>query len=99
MRKLIMWLWVIGVFLFLSGIGFAQTCPMSKAKEGETAEKQCGKVIADCIGNKVVCPVMGTVFNIDKDTKSYEHDGKIYYFCCPGCVDKFKAEPEKYKQK
>ena len=25
-----------------------------------------------------------------------EHHGKIYYFCCPGCAQKFQAEPERY---
>jgi P-type Cu+ transporter len=25
-----------------------------------------------------------------------EHAGKAYYFCCAGCADKFRAEPEKY---
>ena len=45
------------------------------------------------IQNKV-CPVMGgktsekvkTVFN-----------GKIYYFCCPGCIEMFKKDFEKYR--
>ena len=27
---------------------------------------------------------------------SAEYNGKAYYFCCPGCAMKFKAEPEKY---
>jgi Cu+-exporting ATPase len=26
----------------------------------------------------------------------YEHAGKKYYFCCAGCVEKFKADPGKY---
>ncbi len=25
-----------------------------------------------------------------------EHDGQIYYFCCPGCKRSFEKEPEKY---
>lgn len=25
-----------------------------------------------------------------------EHAGKTYYFCCRGCAEKFRAEPEKY---
>ncbi len=27
---------------------------------------------------------------------SYEHAGKTYHFCSRGCVEKFKADPEKY---
>ena len=25
-----------------------------------------------------------------------EHRGKTYYFCCPGCAQRFQAEPERY---
>ncbi len=32
--------------------------------------------------------------NADKPT--YEHDGHVYRFCCPGCRDKFAASPEDY---
>lgn len=27
-----------------------------------------------------------------------EHDGKKYYFCCPHCLEKFRATPEKYQE-
>ena len=26
----------------------------------------------------------------------YEHEGTTYYFCCRGCLEKFKADPRKY---
>src|SRR5579862_2285389 len=26
-----------------------------------------------------------------------EHGGKKYYFCCPHCLEKFRAAPEKYQ--
>ena len=26
----------------------------------------------------------------------YQHNGKSFYFCCAGCVEKFKADPAKY---
>ena len=29
----------------------------------------------------------------------HEHGGKKYYFCCAGCVEKFKADPPKYLNK
>jgi len=43
--------------------------------------------------NLGICPVMG-----GKATEeySYVHEGKTYYFCCPGCIDSFKADPERY---
>ncbi len=27
---------------------------------------------------------------------SVEHEGKTYYFCCPHCAQKFRADPERY---
>ena len=30
---------------------------------------------------------------------TYEYDGKKYYFCCAGCVEKFKASPQGYLNK
>ncbi|MBZ5641445.1 MAG: heavy metal translocating P-type ATPase [Acidobacteriia bacterium] len=27
---------------------------------------------------------------------THEHGGKTFYFCCPGCKEKFKADPAKY---
>jgi len=34
----------------------------------------------------------------DKDTESgkIEYKGKMYYFCSPGCREKFLQDPEKY---
>jgi P-type Cu+ transporter len=28
---------------------------------------------------------------------SVQHSGKTFYFCCAGCANKFRAEPEKYR--
>jgi Cu(I)/Ag(I) efflux system membrane fusion protein len=45
---------------------------------------------------QTVCPVMGGAVN-----KKYfiEYQGKKVFFCCPGCDEAFKAEPEKYLDK
>ncbi len=42
---------------------------------------------------QTTCPIMGTAINKALFT---EYKGKKVYFCCPGCEDKFKEEPEKY---
>ncbi len=42
------------------------------------------------------CPVLGGP--IDKKY-SYTYKGTRYYFCCPVCIGKFKADPEKYIEK
>jgi Cu+-exporting ATPase len=41
-------------------------------------------------------PVCGMQVDVGKAKHIYEHAGKTYYFCCPHCVEKFKADPQKY---
>jgi YHS domain-containing protein len=42
------------------------------------------------------CPVM----NGNVDTKFYaDYQGKRIYFCCSGCIEEFKKDPEKYLKK
>lgn len=45
---------------------------------------------------EAICPVSGKTFKPTAGTAKAEHDGKTYYFCCPGCEQKFKADPAKY---
>jgi len=69
--------------------GSMMMCPMmqgmiqSKDKQTETTQQS-------------VCPVMGGAINKEYIT---EYRGKKVYFCCPACINKFKAEPEKYAAK
>jgi len=61
----------------------AMTMPMP-AKEIAAAAEQ------------TTCPIM----NMAIDKKVFvEYKGKKVYFCCPGCEDKFNAEPEKFLAK
>ena len=81
---------VIVVFLFMA-FGFSYfasaDCGMCKASSSRKGE----------IINKT-CPVMGG--KVDKDTTyKTEYEGKTIGFCCPGCIEKFKANPEKYMAK
>jgi Cu+-exporting ATPase len=41
-------------------------------------------------------PVCG--MNVDPSSAKhvYEHNGRKFYFCCAGCVEKFRADPEKF---
>lgn len=48
------------------------------------------------VAEQTTCPVMGGP--IDKNV-FIEYQGKKVYFCCPACVDTFKANPEKYISK
>ncbi len=41
-------------------------------------------------------PVCGMNVNPATAKHVYGHGGKHYYFCCAGCVEKFKADPARY---
>ncbi len=45
---------------------------------------------------QTTCPVMGGPINKDI---FIEYEGKKVYFCCNGCPDVFKADPQKYLAK
>src|ERR1700722_5113200 len=41
-------------------------------------------------------PVCGMQVDPEKARARAEHAGRPYYFCCPGCAQKFQAAPGKY---
>ncbi len=41
-------------------------------------------------------PVCGMNVNPATAKHIYKHNAKNYYFCCAGCVEKFKSDPNKY---
>jgi YHS domain-containing protein len=43
-----------------------------------------------------LCPVMNNP--ISKEV-FVEYKGKKVYFCCPGCIETFEKDPEKYVDK
>lgn len=45
---------------------------------------------------QTVCPVFGGEINKDIYV---DYKGKRIYFCCEGCDDEFKKNPEKYMKK
>jgi YHS domain-containing protein len=48
------------------------------------------------VGTKAKCPVMGTDFEVKKESESSVYNGKTYVFCCGGCKPQFDANPKKY---
>jgi YHS domain-containing protein len=50
-------------------------------------------------GDKTLCPVSGHQITITKDTPTYTWQGKIYYFCCSLCREKFIQNPQLYDDK
>ena len=41
-------------------------------------------------------PVCGMQFAPERAAGQFEHEGRTYYFCNPGCLEKFRTEPAKY---
>ena len=44
----------------------------------------------------VIDPVCGMDVNPATSKHQVDHAGKSYFFCCAGCAEKFKSNPEKY---
>ncbi len=68
----------------------AMTTPMEMTKQTPAFPKEIVEVVP------VKCPIMGG--EIDKSVFSV-YEGHIYYFCCPGCVATFEADPSKSIEK
>ena len=104
MKRYDIFIAAVAVAALTLGTGLAQASDYGAAKRG--AEKVVAQArgaeapasatgsIKEMEGNK--CPVLGRP--IDK-RNSYVYQGTRYYFCCPSCIEKFKAEPEKYIKK
>ena len=71
---------------------------MRGAKGAKTGCCCCGmhKMSAAAGENAVTDPVCGMSVDPASAAAKLEHGGKTYYFCNPGCAEKFKADPAKY---
>jgi P-type Cu+ transporter len=45
---------------------------------------------------RVKDPVCGMMVDPQKAAGKFEHEGRTYYFCSPGCAERFRKEPEKF---
>jgi len=45
---------------------------------------------------EVIDPVCRMKITPDEAVDSVEHNGQTYYFCSPGCADRFRQNPDKY---
>ena len=86
---------ILGLAVF-SSVAFAMSCGADMSHEEHGKMPQAESTAVDA-GNKI-CPVSGEP--IDEAAKAtYEYEGKIYNFCCAGCIEEFKKEPQKYIDK
>lgn len=95
-------MWMISVGLLVGALVVFAGCKKEEepmATEQGQVEESMENAVAEAKDTAIeqkVCPVMGQP--IDKDL-FVEYEGKKVYFCCPGCVDTFKKDPEKYLSK
>jgi YHS domain-containing protein len=81
----------------------AAPVPLAKsADQGAGKPKKAKAAVEDYTpqaseyGKKVKCPVEGDSFKVGPDTKAVRYKGKTYYFCCGGCLPRFKKNPARY---
>lgn len=78
----------------------AEKIPFSKNPEKYTAQENSTtgtisanyvehKITKEELGKEATCPVTKESFKITKKTPAIDFQGKTYYFCCPGCINKF----------
>jgi len=70
---------------------FGLSVPFASA--ADTMNMPPNHQMAGTAEGQLICPVLG-----EKASKSisYPYKGKTYYFCCAGCINDFKKNPEKY---
>jgi YHS domain-containing protein len=71
-------------------------CIIAFAGMIEADDMQVRQPTAAEMGKSVHCPVTRSPFEISELTPVIDYKGKSYYFCCAGCIDEFKKDPEKY---
>jgi P-type Cu+ transporter len=47
-------------------------------------------------GTEVLDPVCGMTIDIVDAVGSHQHEGQTYYFCNPSCLERFRADPERF---
>jgi YHS domain-containing protein len=87
---------VIIILMFLVLSVFSSIALAQEENKPAKVESLRGEsVTAVNVGNKI-CPVSGEKIGDMGNPAHYEYKGKVYNFCCQGCVETFKENPEKY---
>ena len=86
--KHLMTVW-LSISVVLIGLIALQGCQTTESKNEAAAGISRSPEQTDC-------PIMGMA--VDKNVYT-EYKGKKVYFCCAGCINTFKEDPEKYMSK
>ena len=77
---------IIGILAVLLAITFISNLSFAQKDESKSEET-------------ITCPVSGETALKSEAAGPYTYNGTDYYFCCNGCVEKFKKDPETYLNK
>ncbi len=58
---------------------------------GELSSRAAAVTVPDV--ETAVDPVCGMTVDVDPSNHPFEHEGRTYYFCCPGCRHAFAKDP------
>jgi YHS domain-containing protein len=76
----------------------AQACQASCAVAvSEYDEKDVVAQPGAQVGDLIRCPVSCVVVHA-KDELRLDHRGRDYFVCCPGCAQRFRADPSHFVQ-
>lgn len=91
MKKISAILLMIIIAGFISQAGL-KSLSAQETQEGRNAAASDKEAVN--VGNKV-CPASGDAIDPAVGA-TYEYKGKIYNFCCSGCIEEFLKDPQKY---
>ncbi len=105
-RKVLVVLGAVTFLLAVNKLSFAMSCgehsgnmQIVQTSSSQHNQETMGKQEAVNVGNKI-CPVSGEkIGHGGMEAATYEYQGKIYNFCCAGCISDFKKDPGKYIKK
>src|SRR5262249_36771840 len=80
-----------------------QCTPASPRRLGETPRARIEVPAREELGSSrsmvEIDPVCGMKVDPDRGPPTCVHEGRTYYFCAPGCLARFRAEPQRYLEK
>ena len=79
---------------YLAPTAASQSVP--KRQFGGKALPMLGGSPAGSTAATFIDPVCGMTVDPKTAAASFAYEGTIYYFCCQGCLTKFRADPERY---
>jgi YHS domain-containing protein len=92
------WPTVFVIALLAFGLGFVGGCGQAEqAEEAATHSIEQAAEGAESMMEEhmMVDPVCGREVAMG-EAVTYEHEGKMYHFCCEDCLNKFKEDPAAY---